>query len=497
MNINPIDIELRSISKSFGGISALKDVTLQIRGGEIHALIGENGAGKSTLMKILSGAYQKDKGQIFIEDEKVFIRNPVDSHRYGIRIIYQEFSLIPDLSVAENIFISHFVGQNPWMNWSKIRNEAEKLIHDLGFDIDPTLKVKNLSIAQQHVVEIANALAFDVRVLILDEPSAVLGAHELRILFDTLRKLKNKGVEIVYISHHLEEIFELADKVTVLKSGQTVETKQVVDTHSEEIIRLMLGRPLDKFFPERTSVIGNPILTVTGLQLDNRIDNINLNVRSGEVVGIAGLVGSGRTEVLEGIFGARQRIKGEIKLDGKIINSYSTYKAVRTGLGLVPEDRKEKGLAISLSVLKNIALPNLRSLSNKFGFIKNRKESRIIASLLKNFDVKAAHPAIPVKNLSGGNQQKVVIAKWLNGERKVLLIDEPTRGVDVGAKIEIYNQINRLTEKGMGILLVSSEATELIGLCDRIIVMSDGEIVGELKKQEFSEGNILRLALNN
>ncbi len=488
-------VELKDISKSFGGITALERVTFKVKRGEVHVLMGENGAGKSTLMKILSGAYRKDTGSIWIDGKEVEIRNTHDSNKLGIGIIYQEFSLVPELSVAENIFLNQLGSYGFWMDWKKMKKEAAELIESIGFHIQPSTKVKHLSIAQQQIVEIAKALALKVDILILDEPSAVLGSHEIETLFKTLRRLKENGVAIIYISHRLEEVFEIGDRMTVLKNGTSTDSLKVEDTNKEEIIQLMLGRALERMFPDHESNIGEELLKIDGLSLENKVEEVSLSVRSGEIVGIAGLVGSGRTETLQAVFGSKKRKKGTIKLSQKEIRPRTPWEAVKLGIGMVPEDRKSAGLITNLSLKENISLTNLKKISNQLGFIYKKKERDSVDAFMKTLRIKAENEEVKAKKLSGGNQQKVVIAKWLTRECNVVLIDEPTRGVDVGAKIEIYNQINNMSDRGLGLLVVSSETTELLNICDRILVMHEGRVKGELLKDQFSEENVLRLAM--
>jgi ribose transport system ATP-binding protein len=488
-------VELVNISKSFGGIAALKDVSLRIKSGEIHALVGENGAGKSTLMKILSGAYSKDSGNIYIDQKEVQIKNTHDSKKLGIGIIYQEFSLVPELSVAENIFLHQLSTTGHWMNWNKIRRITNELLHNIGFDVNSRTKVRKLSIAQQQIVEIAKALSQRVNVLILDEPSAVLGPIEIQRLFDTLRRLKKEGVSIIYISHHLNEIFQIADRVSILKDGVISESISVAETDKETIIKLMLGRSLDTLYPSRKVLTGGEILKAESLNLGEKVKDVSLTVKEGEVLGIAGLVGSGRTETARLIFGVDKSESGKIFLNRKLIQSKSPYKAKKEGIGMVPEDRKQHGIILSLSVKHNIGLSNFRKISNRFGFISARKEASYVQDLINKFSIKTQNKDAIVEELSGGNQQKVAISKWAKLKNKVMIIDEPTRGVDIGAKVEIYNLINELAHQQLGIILISSETSELIGICDRIIVMRKGRIQGELLKDQFSEEEILRLAI--
>ena len=488
-------VELINISKSYGGISALKDVSLKVLPGEIHALVGENGAGKSTLMKILSGAVSRDSGKIVMDGEEVHIQSTHDSKKLGIGIIYQEFSLVPDLSVAENIFISQLGSSGFWMKWAHLNQKAEELINSIGFNISPATKVRNLSIAHQQIVEIAKALSEKVKVLILDEPSAALGTHEIHKLFDTLEQLRKEGVSIIYITHHLEEVFEIAGRVSVIKDGKARDSLEVSDTHKDELVSYMLGRSLETMFPERRAEIGNVILKAENIIPEGQETGISLCVHGGEVLGIAGLVGSGRTEVLRAIFSADRPIKGKLFISGEKQRISSPFEAVKAGIGLVPEDRKQHGAILSLSLKQNISLSNMKEITNRFGFILSGKEREIVRSLIRKLAVKTRDENALVSTLSGGNQQKIVLAKWINSHCKVLLIDEPTRGVDVGAKLEIYHLINELSHQGVAVILVSSESEELLGICDRILVMRKGAIQGELHKEDFSEENILRLAI--
>ncbi len=487
-------VELLNISKAFGGVKALKDVSLQVLPGEVHALLGENGAGKSTLMKVLSGAHQKDGGKIFIDGEEVHIRRTSDSKKLGIGIIYQEFSLVPDLSVSENIFLTQ-LNRDFWVHWKEMTQKASELIQRLGFTIDPLQKVSSLSIAEQQIVEIAKALSEKVKILILDEPSAVLGSKDIEKLFEIIRGLKEQGVSIIYISHHLSEIFTIADRVTVIKDGYTIESHYINETDKDSLIALMLGRTLGKMFSERDVKPGDEIVSAQNINYKNRVKDVSFSIRSGEVLGFAGLVGSGRTETAEALFAAVKKDHGTIKLNHKAIKPASPSDSTDLGMGMVNEDRKQKGVLLSLPVSQNITLTNLRSISNRFGFIIRRRENKIADDLIARLKIKASDRDMLVGNLSGGNQQKVAIAKWVNRGSRFLIVDEPTRGVDVGARVEIYSLINELAEKGVAILVISSETTELMGLCDRIMVMKNGSVQGTLLKNEFSEEKILRLAI--
>jgi ribose transport system ATP-binding protein len=457
--------------------------------------MGENGAGKSTLMKILSGAYTRDAGQIFIDGREIVIRNTHDSKKLGIGIIYQEFSLVPELSVAENILFNQLGVTGIWMKWGQMKRKTEEILHGIGFNIDTSLKVGSLSIAEQQIVEIAKALSEQVKVLILDEPSAVLGPQEIRKLFETITKLKNEGVAIIYISHHLSEIFQIADRITILKDGSSSESYNISETDRNTIIRLMLGRSLDAMFPVHESRIGGEVLRIADIVPENQLKAVSLELKAGEIVGVAGLVGSGRTEIARAIFGADTRKRGKIFVSGEEINLRSPRRAVLNGIGMVPEDRKCHGVILSLSLKHNISLTNYNKISDRFGFLNIKKERNNSKELIQRLQIKTENENQEVGKLSGGNQQKVVLAKWLNRDCKVLIIDEPTRGVDVGAKVEIYNLINELSNRGVAILVISSVTSELIGICDRILVIRKGQLQGELLKNEFSEESILRLSI--
>jgi len=493
---NDYRVELLNIGKSFNGLKALKDVTFRAEKGKIHALLGENGAGKSTLMKVLAGAHSKDKGSIKIDGQEVNISNPHHSRDLGIGIIYQEFSLVPDLTVAENVYLNT-LNDRTWINYSKIKKSAAELIGRLGFEIDTNRIVSTLSLAQQQVVEIAKALSENVKILILDEPSAVLTPKETQKLFEILYGLKKTGVTIIYISHRLEEIFQISDQITVLKDGETIKTLDTQDINQDGLIKLMIGRPLETLFPSRNTKLGEEVLRVEKLSNDN-IQNINFKIKAGEVLGITGLVGSGRTETLNAIFGADPTENiSKIFVKGKELLIRNSKNAVDAGMGFVSEDRKNKGVILSLSIKDNISLTNLKSISNTFGFISSKKENELTDSLIKKMDIRTIDTTNSVGKLSGGNQQKVALAKWLGRSGQIIIIDEPTRGVDVGAKLEIYTIINELAEKGYAVLVVSSEMLEIMGLSDRILVMKNGQVAGVLDKEEFSEENILRLSIGN
>ncbi len=488
-------IQMQDVQKSFGGIHALKGVTFNVRPGEIHALVGENGAGKSTLMKILAGAYQMDKGSVVIDGQGVRIDSPKRGKELGIGIVYQEFELAPHLTVAENIFLDRLSGPGGIVRWKYIINESRRIIESLGFDIRPEATVEDLTVASQQIVEIAKALAFNAHILILDEPTAVLTDNESEKLFDTLYRLKEQGVSIIYISHRMEEIFRISDTITTLRDGMITGSMPREEASLDQVIELMIGGKLAAMFPERESTIGGEVLRVEGLSGPPNFHDISFSVRRGEVVGIAGLVGSGRTEVLRAIFGGDGRKKGRVFLNDSLIHVKSPRDGVKCGISLVPENRKEQGLVIDKMVKENATMANLKTILGPLNWILQPKEDALAGELCEKLTVKTKSINSPVGSLSGGNQQKVVLAKWFNTDSDVILLDEPTRGVDVGAKVEIYKLINEFSQKGMGVVFVSSETPELIGMCDRVLVMAKGRIQGELLREELSEANILKLAV--
>lgn len=487
-------IEIKNLYKHFGGVKALQNINLNVKKGSIHALIGENGAGKSTLMKILSGIYIKDGGEIKINGQTVHFTNPKQSKKVGIGIIHQELALAPDLSVAENIFLDDLSLGKTFIDWTLLNQKAKEALNRLGFHINPQMRLGDLSIAYQQMVEIAKALAKNVSILILDEPTAVLADPEIDILFDNLKKLQQNGVTIIYISHRLEELFRISDTITVIKDGTTVTELDPKIATEDDVITNMVGRTLESLYPEKTPCSDEEILSIKHLNRKNLLNNISLNVKKGEIVGLAGLIGAGRTEVARCIFGIDRFNSGEIYKDGKPLRLKSVVDAMSYGIGLVPESRKEQGAVLSRSILENMTMSSLAKI-NKFGVINYSQERKLGEKLAHLLQIRLGKLTDPISSLSGGNQQKVVLAKWLNTDCNFLILDEPTRGVDVGAKSEIYRIISDLAKTGYGLLVISSELIELIGLCHRVYVMSEGSITGELKNNEITEENIMRLAI--
>jgi len=488
-------VQMKDITKRFGGVRALTDVSLNVEKAEIHALIGENGAGKSTLMKILAGAYQKDEGQIFIGGKEAKITSPKDVINLGVSVIYQEFMLAPDLTVAENIFIDKLADSSMFINWKTLKRRAKEELIKLGFDdIDPEEKVGSLSVAYQQIVEICKCLARESKVLVFDEPTAVLTFSETQKLLSIIRNLKKNGVSIIYISHRLEELLEISDHITVLKDGKYVDTVVTSSINKEELVSLMVGREITQLFPERKAKIGKEILKVENLSAGNLVKDVSFSVKSGEVVGFSGLVGSGRTEAMRAIFGADKRKSGTVIYFGEEVNFKNPKEAINKGFGLLPEDRKKQGLLLEQSIRMNTTLASMFKIK-KLGVINHKKEKEYVKELLASIATKYGSMEDNVNSLSGGNQQKIALAKWLSADCKCLVFDEPTRGVDVGAKTEIYKIINELASEGVGVIVISSEMSEIIGMCDRAIVMRQGAIAGEVDKSELTENNLIKLAM--
>jgi ribose transport system ATP-binding protein len=487
---------MTGISKRFGGVQALDGVDFAARAGEVHALMGENGAGKSTLVKILSGAYSKDAGEILVHANAAESDRAGGDYRSQVSVIYQEFALAPDLTVAENIFIDRLGDRAGVINWKLLKSRAETLLARLGFsEIDVLRPVSELSVAYQQVVEIAKALHREAQVLILDEPTAVLTKREVDRLFEIIAELKAKGVCIIYVSHRLEEIFRICDRITVLKDGKKVDTVNVSEVNQEQLVRMMIGRELKDYFPPRQAAIGEVVLQVKHLSCGAQVRDVSLSVRRGEVLGLSGLVGAGRTETLRAIFGADRREAGEIRIGSEMVTINSPRDAVDCGVGMLPEDRKQHGVLLDLSVKINGTLTIIKRLKKSFGRIDQAQEKKIVADLVQRLRAKIGSADDAVNTLSGGNQQKIALMKWLASNSRMLLLDEPTRGVDVGAKVEIYKIINELAAEGVAILFTSSEMPEVIGMADRVIVMRNGVIAGELEKGMINEFNLIKLAV--
>ncbi|MGA2378841.1 MAG: sugar ABC transporter ATP-binding protein [Spirochaetia bacterium] len=488
---------MEGIHKKFGGTHALKGVTMSAEPGEVHAVVGENGAGKSTLMNIVSGALRPDAGSIFIDSKPVEMSSPHHAALLGVRAVHQDFSLVPHLTIAENILMGKMPTHGRrglWVDWAETNRRAHALLSGLGFTgLDTRARVSRLSVSHQQVVEIAKALAEKPRILILDEPSAVLSKEELAVLFALIIRLKREGTLVLYISHRLEEVFEIADRITVLRDGELVGTVRREEVDQDDLIRMMVGRSVEEIYPPRTVSRGAEILTVEGLSRSGEFRDVSFSVHAAEVVGMFGLVGSGRTAVARCIFGADAPISGRILLEGRRFQARSPQDAVSAGIAFVTEDRKRDGLVMSCSIRDNVSLATLRRMS-RGPFLDRRRQNTLVREKVQELAIRSSHIGMLVKTLSGGNQQKVVLAKWLLTRTRVLLLDEPTRGVDIGAKVEIYLIITRLVEAGIGVLLISSEMTEVLGMSDRILVMREGRQVAELARAEATEEKLLQHA---
>jgi ribose transport system ATP-binding protein len=491
---NEYRVEMCHICKSFEGVKALQGVELQVRPGEIHALVGENGAGKSTLIRVLSGVHTPDSGEVKLNGKTVHFSDPKDGILAGISVIYQEFALVQHLSVAENILMDDF-REKRFVNWKALRQKAQRFLEDIGFgNINVNAKVRDLPVAYQQVVEICKALTRNASVLVLDEPTAVMTSKEVEQLFKLLGSLRERGVSIIYVSHRLEEIFRICDRITVLKDGQYVTTVDTASIDKNQLVSLMIGRDLSSFFPPRESSFGDVVLTAEHIKAGMAVKDISFDVREGEILGLSGLVGAGRTECIRAILGIDKLEGGTVTLNGKKIRLGSTKEAYAHGIGFLPEDRKNQGVLLRRPIYQNITLSCQKAVT-KFGWIRKKKEQPIIDKYINELAIKTASVLNNVESLSGGNQQKVAIAKMLAANSKVLFLDEPTRGVDVGAKIEIFKIINELVSRKYAVVMVSSEMAEIIGMCDRAVVIKEGRSVGELQKNELTELNIIQYAM--
>lgn len=488
-------IQMTGITKAFNGNTVLNNVEFEIAPGEIHALMGENGAGKSTLMKILTGIYTKDSGEITIKGKPVEFKNPKEAEQAGIAVIHQELNILPDLSVAENLFLGNekTFGKSGILKTKEMNRAAREVLLSLGLDIDVKTTARNLSVGKQQIVEIAKAISSNAEVIIMDEPTAALTDREIETLFETIRALQAKGVSFVYISHRMEEIFAICDRITILRDGSYVGVRNIKETTFDEIVQMMVGRELGGRFPDRESNIGNVKLVAKNLTRKGYFEDISFELRKGEILGIAGLMGAGRTEVVQSLFGYKKLDSGELILDGKQVKINTPQDAIKLGFGFVTEDRKSEGLILDFSVKENLGITNFKRIS-KNGVVNTQKEKSLYDSMVKRLGVRTSGPDQTVKSLSGGNQQKIVIAKWLGIEPDILILDEPTRGVDVGAKKEIYSIVNTLAENGVSIIMVSSELPEIIGMVDRVLVMHEGKLTGEVTKEEMTQEKIMHYA---
>ena len=492
--MNETIVSMQGICKSFPGVKALDNVHFELRSGEVMALLGENGAGKSTLMKILSGVYTRDSGTVEIFGKSYDDLTPKQAQQLGVAIIHQELNMCPHLNVAENMFLGREKMKGGLVDHRAMEAEAKRILDDLRISISPTETVGNLPVSKQQMVEIAKALSINARVLIMDEPTSALTAKEIDELFRIIRKLRDNGCGIVYISHRLEELQHIVDRVTIMRDGQYITSMNFKETTMDEIITNMVGREIKEQFPRVQCEKGQKIFEVRNLNAGRMVRNINFELYAGEIVGFAGLMGAGRTETTRAIFGVDPKESGELLLDGKPVIIRCPADAIKAGIVLAPEDRKKDGLCTKLPIRENIALPKLDLLCSKLGVVNRRKEDTMCAKAVKDLKIKTPNVEIEAGGLSGGNQQKVVVGKWLARNSRVVIFDEPTRGIDVAAKVEIYNLMNQLKQQGIAVMFVSSEMPEVMGIADRIIVMCDGRITGEVMARQTTQTEILTLA---
>ena len=489
-----MNIEMRGINKAFGSNQVLKDAGFLLKDGEVHALMGENGAGKSTLMKILTGVYTKDAGTIYVDGQEVSYKNPQEAEKAGIVFIYQELNVLFDLTVEENLFMGKEITKHFGICDKKaMRAKAQEIMDRMGVNIPIDAVMSDLSVGQQQMVEICKALMVDAKVLIMDEPTAALTQSETEVLFEVMNSLRSKGVSIVYISHRMEEIFELCDRITILRDGQYIDTKYIKDITMDDVVQMMIGREIGERFPSRNVAIGGEVLRVEDLTHEKFFRDVNFSVRAGEVLGVSGLMGAGRTEIMQAIFGNLPGVTGKIFIEGQEISIRNSRQAIAAGIGFITEDRKTEGLLLEKSIAENIELANLGKVS-KSSVLSAKKGTELVKRGISEFRIKCFGPEHECGNLSGGNQQKVVLAKWIYTDPKILILDEPTRGVDIGAKKEIYSVINELAAKGVAVIMVSSELPEVLGMSDRIMVVHEGKVTGIIDAATADQAKVMTLA---
>lgn len=488
-------LRLTNICKSFSGVKALTDVNLTINTGEIHALVGENGAGKSTLMKIISGAYSKDSGSVWFDGREVEVTNPKQSEKMGISIIYQELNLIERISVAENVFIGRYPRKCGMVDWKKMYTDAQALFDEFELKINSRVLVRSLSMAQKQMVEIIKAVSIDAKVVIMDEPTSSLSGKETESLFNIIRKLKNKGIAVIFITHRLDEIFAICDRLTVLRDGHYIGISEVANITKDEMITMMIGRELTQQYPTRTKSLGEVVLEVEHLaDRENKVKDVSFIANRGEVLGFYGLVGAGRTETMRILFGVDPKIAGSIKIYGKNVEFHNPRDAIHNGIGFITENRRDEGLFLRSSVRVNIVMVALKKIISR-GLLDYKKEQKVAEEYIKRLRIVTPSTNQMTMFLSGGNQQKVVLSKWLFSDSEILIFDEPTRGIDVGARREIYEIINALVMEGKTVIIVSSDMEEIMGISDRILIMHEGKITGEVSKEDFSQELIGKYAI--
>lgn len=489
-----MNIEMKGINKSFGTNQVLKNAGFLLKDGEVHALMGENGAGKSTLMKILTGVYTKDAGTVIVDGREVDYRNPQEAEKAGIVFIYQELNVLFDLTVEENLFMGKEITKGFGVCDKKaMRKKAKEVLEMMGVDIRTNAVMSELSVGQQQMIEICKALMVDAKVIIMDEPTAALTQSETDALFRVIESLREKGVSIVYISHRMEEIFQLCDRITILRDGEYIGTREIKEIDMNDVVKMMIGREIGERYPKRDVTIGKEVLRVEGLTKEKVFHDVSFSVSAGEVLGVSGLMGAGRTEIMQAIFGNLPYESGKLTIEGKEVQIKNPQQAIKAGIGFITEDRKTEGLMLDKSIEENVALANLRKISQN-SVLSGSSEDKLVGKAIDEFHIKCFGPEHECNNLSGGNQQKVVLAKWIYTDPKILILDEPTRGVDIGAKKEIYSVINELAAKGVAIIMVSSELPEVLGMSDRIMVVREGEIRGIINSEEANQENVMTLA---
>jgi ribose transport system ATP-binding protein len=490
-----IVLQVSKVSKEFPGVKALDQVDLTLRTDEAHALVGENGAGKSTLIKILAGVYLKDSGEILFEGKPIELHSASDSLHLGIKVVFQELALVPYLSVAENVFLESFpVKKNRTIDWKTLNSRTEEIIGSIGLDLNPRTLVHNLTVSQQQMVEIARALSHEAKTVIMDEPTSALTPTEIESLFTVIRKLRSLGIGILYVTHKLEEVFELCDRVTVFRDGKLISSTPVSETNTSNVVTDMVGRSITTLFPRTHSGRGEPVLKVSNLSTEKKLRDVSFDVHAGEVIGVFGLLGAGRTELAKAIFGLDPATGGEVYVRNQKLRLGSTTHSSKAGLGLLTEDRKEEGLVLQMSVTQNMTLPSLKDFASA-GFIRRKDEMSRSKEFVSRFSIKTPSLRHKVEYLSGGNQQKVLLARWLMKKLQVIILDEPTRGIDVGAKAEIHKLIDELAKSGLAVLVMTSEMPELLGVSDRVLVMNNGQITGEFGRDEADQEKILAAAI--